>query len=242
MIGNVILDKPRAREKVDVHHQGDHRQILDMTRTAFLLQGDAGYRNIRPYFDERADLEVVDIEDRFEVPALNQYRDMKVRVRLRHNGYITTFRFVIEAMLDSHKKSIPADARLAAIEAVAQGPSSGALVVTSDLFNYQEPEGRTLIQGFPDFECARKYADLRFSDSISFLSEEAESAGDLLTYWLVFGEDAVAIDPTGAPGFYHASADFFNQTGDEKFDLDRDWVSYERTLNLGKSPLPLTDN
>ena len=63
---------------------------------------------------------------------------------------------------------------------------SAAHVITFDNFNYQEPEGRTLISGFPDTESARTYAAMRINDNLSKI--DGDIPKEKLNRWLLFGE------------------------------------------------------
>ena len=108
-----ILDKERAREKMNVHHGGDARYLLDIVRQGMILEDVEHYHLIYDQVHADEAWEVVEVLDRFKVPAENGYRDLKIRVRLKENGHIATLRFVFSALLESQFDALPLDEKIA---------------------------------------------------------------------------------------------------------------------------------
>ena len=162
------------------------RYLLDIVRQGMILEDVEHYHLIYDQVHADEAWEVVEVLDRFKVPAENGYRDLKIRVRLKENGHVATLRFVFSALLESQFDALPLDEKIAKIEVVTKPVVSAAYVITFDNFNYQEPEGRTLISGFPDTESARTYAAMRINDNLSKI--DGDIPKEKLNRWLLFGE------------------------------------------------------
>ena len=66
-------------------------------------------------------------------------------------------------------------------------------VLVMDLGRYQDPEGETLIDGFPTYEQAREYARRRTRASIEEVRGSILSPDLVREKWLLFGESCLVV-------------------------------------------------
>ena len=96
-------------------------------------------------------------------------------------------------------------------------------VLVIDLGRYQDPEGETLIEGFPTYEQAREYARRRTRASIEEVRGSSSSHDFIKEQWMLFGESCLVVGED-----YRASeeVDWFiwNRPGSPD---DLDWKSLE---------------
>lgn len=234
-----MLDKSRAREKVDVHFNGEAQYLNDILRQAYVFTDVDQYHLICKEVNNSEKWDVVETIDRFKKPAENGYRDLKFKVKLKENGHIATLRFVHASMLDSQYKALESDTELAIFQAKKSiGENERFIVIAMDNFNYWESVSRTLISGFPDLESAQKYARLRLEDSIQQLKKSSDSDEELLRNWILFGETSFAYDLVAGTSGYAMEEQVKEIIGLDEFTDSAHWEEYGNKFPLEFVRLP----
>lgn len=96
-------------------------------------------------------------------------------------------------------------------------------MLVMDLGRYQDPDGETLIEGFPTLEQAREYARRRTRASIEEVRGSSPSPDFIKEQWMLFGESCLVVGED-----YRASeeVDWFIWNRPNSPD-DLDWKSLE---------------
>ena len=225
---STILDKIRGKEKIEVLYDGDVRRLLDISRSALIFDDiDNLYYSLED-FDSK--IEIVKFIDRFLNPTPEGYRDIKVWHK-NPNGHIASIRFLASPILQVQEEAHPIFEKKSVFDAYRAKHIEKFAVVVIDMFNYMEPDGRMLIDGFPSFEDAKEYAKRRMRNSIEQLRTINDSLEALWELWFVFGEDVIALGNRNTE-IYYAFTELNSFIKNSSSKTESDWISYGENFSL----------
>lgn len=225
-----LLPRARAEERAEVHYGGDASRILDISRAAVVCGSVAELKSSVDAARARSD--VVRVQDRTLHPSPGGYRDLCLHIR-HDNGFISTLRLLLSPLIEAKRRGLHLYEEMSEIEARPFRSSDGAAVVVLDMYNFQEQDGRFLIDGFEDLSQARDYARRRTRSSVEELRSHCGSIDELRWRWLIFGEDAVAV---GEPGeTYSAYADLEQLLATPASAEEQDWLACHEGWSLRRT-------
>lgn len=187
---SMILPEARADERTLLHLGGDHSRLIDLSRTAVAVGNLAAIDEIVADY-EASGFTVVHRRDRIARPSRLGFSDLRVYLR-GPNDYISALRLIPMAMLEAQATGLRLNLARAAL-LMAGRSKARYIVLVSDLFNFEEPDGLTCIDGFAAVDDALLYARARQQDSIEVLRGHAENDA-LYTEWLSLGEATAVVD------------------------------------------------
>jgi uncharacterized protein YjbI with pentapeptide repeats len=231
-VGPVEMDRTRALERCKVHFDGNASRLVDLVRGAFVFDTSAELYATFERLQESAD--VVYSRDRFAQPAYSGYQDLLLRVRAS-NGFISSLRFLAPEFQLAKAQELSIYSRIGLLESILVAGRSFRVVVC-DLYNHYDPDSRTVISGFENFDCAAEYARRRTWDSIEMLRSVGHPTDDLREKWLTFGELVSAVDADGARS-YIALDELEQLLVQGPAPVERDWNGLAEAISLKRVPL-----
>lgn len=211
----ITLDYERAKEKVEVHYDGDAAKLITINRGGFLLdtaeQISSLIRIIEMHPEERDDafgnLEIIQIANRFASPAETGYRDLKFYAR-DEDGCISVFRAVSrpyerETFFETSNHEWQLAMMVANTLIDGQGINH-PYVLVKDNFLRDEPDSLHMVSGFSSAQEASIYGLSRFLGSLAELKKISLTTQDLVDNWILFGENTSVVLKDGIVQFDQA--------------------------------------
>jgi hypothetical protein len=241
------IDVERARERAEVHFNGNSSLVLDYLRLVTVFDTRQQYEKFRDKFvemertqRESEEPEVRGWRDRIFSPHTNGYEDYKVLLEMSSpQPFIYTSRFVSAKMLQRQYEVLPVEKYMLHWFAKMRVPRNSHFVVVQDNFNWNDERSTMLISGFPTDDDAMEYMQLRMSDCLQQFRKLVICADELRTIWTLFGDCLVYGGINTRGELVKASPNLYGSILECGSDLSRtDWVKFASQFDLKYESIP----